>query len=81
MTVVLIVVLAVVVGGAIIAIFGWDRYRGGPKAAPGAPPSPAQPTNEVFLDPDTGRRMRVWYDATTGRREYRPDEYPGPRSG
>jgi hypothetical protein len=81
MGVILIVVLVVVVGGIIIAIFGWDRYRGRPKAVPGAPPSSAQPTNEVFLDPDSGRRMRVWYDAATGQREYRPDEYPAPPSG
>ena len=32
-----------------------------------------QPTEEVFVDPETGRRMRVWYDEDTGRREYRPE--------
>jgi hypothetical protein len=78
--IILIVVLVVVVGGIIIAIFGWDRYRGGPKTPPGGPDA-AQPTNEVFLDPDTGRRMRVWYDARTGQREYRLDEYPGAPPG
>jgi hypothetical protein len=80
-TVVLIIVLVVVVGGAIIAIFGWDRYRGGTRTARGAAPSAAEPTNEVFLDPDTGRRMRVWHDAATGQREYRPDDYPGAPPG
>ena len=64
-------ILVLVVAGVVIAVFGWDRYRGGRKAAGGA--SGAKPTDEVFIDPDTGRRMRVWYDAGTGRRDYRPE--------
>ena len=65
------VILAVVIAGIIIALFGWDRYRGNrnPAAADGA----AQPTSEAFIDPDTGRRMRVWYDPSTGQRDYRPE--------
>ena len=65
------VILAVVIAGIIIAIFGWDRYRGNRK--PGGSADAAQPTSEAFIDPDTGRRMRVWYDASTGQREYRPE--------
>ena len=65
------VVIAVVVGGAVIAFFGWDRYRGARKR--GEDGAGAQPTSEVFLDPATGQRMRVWYNAKTGEREYRPD--------
>jgi hypothetical protein len=64
------VVLAVVVVGIVIALFGWDRYRGKQK---GAGSGASQPTGEVFIDPETGRRMRVWYDSTTGKREYRPE--------
>jgi hypothetical protein len=67
------VIIAVVVVGIVIAIFGWDRYRGGGK---GAESSAARPTDEVFTDPDTGRRMRVWYDASTGQREYRAEAKP-----
>ena len=63
------ILLAVVVVGVIIAIFGWDRYRGGRKSAAAG----AQPTGEVFTDPATGRRMRVWYDPASGDREYRPE--------
>jgi len=63
------VIIAVVVVGAVIALFGWDRYRGGRKSQSAG----AQPTNEVFIDPTTGHRMRVWYDAKTGGREYRPE--------
>ncbi len=65
------VVIAVVVVGIIIALFGWDRYRGSGKAAGDG--AGAQPTSEVFLDPTTGQRMRVWYNSKTGEREYRPE--------
>jgi hypothetical protein len=57
--------------GIVVALFGWDRYRGGKKNA--AQNSAAMPTTEVFLDPETGRRMRVWYDSQSGKREYRPE--------
>jgi hypothetical protein len=65
------VIVAVVVVGAVIALFGWDRYRGSHKRAGGT--NDAQPTDEVFVDPQSGKRMRVWYDAATGQREYRPE--------
>ena len=65
------IILALVVMGAIVALFGWDRYRGGRKAPSG--PADAAPTDEVFIDPETGRRMRVWFDPATGRRDYRPE--------
>jgi hypothetical protein len=70
MGIVELVVLVVVVAGIVIAFFGWDRYRGGRKTAGGGT---AQPTGEVFIDPATGQRMRVWYDSSTGQREYRPE--------
>jgi hypothetical protein len=63
------VIVGVVVVGAVIAVFGWDRYRGSEKAASES----SRPTDEVFTDPATGRSMRVWYDPATGEREYRPD--------
>jgi hypothetical protein len=68
------VIIVVVVVGAVIAIFGWDRYRGSRKGAGDGGAS--QPTNEVFTDPDTGQRTRVWYDPSTGRREYRAEANP-----
>ena len=73
MAVILIVVLVVVIGGIVIAIFGWDRYRAAGKQPRDAAGSGAHPTTEVFLDPETGRRMRVWYDERTGQREYHPE--------
>jgi hypothetical protein len=65
------IILAVVVVGVIIALFGWDRYRGNKKSD--GESSGSQATNEVFVDPNTGRRTRVWYNATTGEREYRAE--------
>ena len=63
------VLVAVVVVGVVAAILGWDPYRGGRKTERES----AQATDEVFVDPATGKQMRVWYDAKTGEREYRPD--------
>jgi len=69
MSVVVWVLVAVVVVGAAAALFGWDRYRSNRKAESES----SQPTSEVFTDPASGKLMRVWYDPTTGEREYRPD--------
>lgn len=71
MVILLIIAIAVVVG-AIVALFGWDRYRDGRRAADIA--DTARPTDEVFVDPDSGRRMRVWHNSRTGRREYRVED-------
>ena len=65
------IVLVVVIAGIVIALFGWDRYRGKRKGAGNG--SASQPTGEVFIDPETGRTMRVWYDSSTGKRDYRPE--------
>jgi hypothetical protein len=64
---------ALVVGGVLLAaaFFEAGRYR-----APGDEPErpgELQPTNEVFLDPTTGQRIRVWFDPNTGHRRYEPD--------
>lgn len=32
-----------------------------------------QPTSELFLDPTTGRLMRVWVDPLNGERRYRAE--------
>jgi uncharacterized membrane protein YkvI len=63
------VIVAVVVVGVVFALFGWDRYRSSRKVASKS----SQPTSEVFTDPSTGKPMRVWYNPTTGEREYRPE--------
>lgn len=66
-----VIVAAVVIVGIVVALFGWDRYRGDRRPTSGD--QLVQPTDEVFVDPNTGRRMRVWSDPGTGRREYRPE--------
>jgi len=62
------IVAVVVVIGIVVAVFGWDRYRSGK-----TPSASAQKTDEVFIDPATGKSMRVWFNPETGEREYRPD--------
>jgi hypothetical protein len=64
------VIIAIVIVGIVTALFGLDRYRGNRKSTSGGA---AQPTDEVFIDPETGRKMRVWYDQRSGKREYRPE--------
>ena len=64
-----VIVAVVVAVGVVAAAFGWDRYRSPGKAAGES----SQPTSEVFTDPATGKSMRVWYNASTGEREYRPE--------
>jgi hypothetical protein len=62
-------ILLVVIAGIVIALFGWDRDSRQTADNDRA----SQPTSEAFIDPETGRRMRVWYDPSTGRRDYRPE--------
>jgi hypothetical protein len=64
-----VIVAVVVVLGVVVAVFGWDRYRSNAKATGES----SQPTDEVFIDPASGKSMRVWYNPATGEREYRPD--------
>ncbi|HAW10706.1 MAG: hypothetical protein ABSC16_07880 [Candidatus Dormibacteria bacterium] len=67
----LLVILALVILIVLGAVIGWERYRGGGAGGPVA--GGARPTTEVFIDPETGQRMRVWFDDRTGQREYHPE--------
>ena len=59
--------LGVVVVVAVIGYFVWDkRYRGGNEGG-------FNRTDEVFIDPTTGKRTRVYEDPATGRRQYREE--------
>jgi hypothetical protein len=64
------IIIAIVIVGIVIALLGLDRYRGSRNSASSGT---ARPTDEVFIDPETGRTMRVWYDEQSGKREYRPE--------
>jgi hypothetical protein len=64
------VIIAIVVVGIVAALFSSDGYRGSRKTTSG---NTAQPTDEVFIDPETGRKMRARYEQRSGKREYRPE--------
>ncbi len=66
----------------IVAVLERTRYRSEAAERANDPPGPGggetqgvveprfRPTDEVFVDPTTGRRMRVLLDARTGERRY-----------
>jgi hypothetical protein len=66
----------------VVAVLERTRYRSeaaeraNEPAGPGGGETPGvveprfRPTDEVFVDPTTGRRMRVLLDARTGERRY-----------
>jgi hypothetical protein len=56
--------------GVAVALFERSRYW------PGRGPTDSgrlRPTDERFIDPSSGERMRVWIDPTSGQRSYLPD--------
>jgi hypothetical protein len=75
---------SVVVGGVLViaAVLERTRYRSEQADRSNEPPGPGggeptgavearfQRTDEVFVDPTTGRRMRVLLDPRTGERRY-----------
>jgi hypothetical protein len=78
----------VVTGGVLVigVVLERLRYRSEQADRVGAPPgpgggesldSPMEPrfrrTDEIFEDPTSRRRMRVWLDQTTGERRYRAE--------
>jgi hypothetical protein len=77
--------LLVVFGAvSVLVVLERQRYRShaadGTTPGPGGGEDPGRPleprfrsTDEVFLDPTTGRRMRVWVDSRTGERRYRAE--------
>jgi hypothetical protein len=50
---------------------GWAPPESGPGSVQGF--GRYQRTDEVFDDPTTGRRLRVWFDPVTGERRYLPE--------
>ena len=76
-TVVPLVELLVIAAGVLLivvgAVVGRERYRGDGAGGRGPAAGGARPTAEIFIDPETGRRMRVWFDDRTGQRDYRPE--------
>jgi hypothetical protein len=77
----------IVLGGAgiVVATLERGRYRSEQAERSDAPAGPGggevddrletrfQRTTEVFVDPTSGRRMRVWIDPGSGERRYRAE--------
>jgi hypothetical protein len=78
----------IIVFGAIAVLVALERqrYRSAAGEQAGASPGPGggeetdrpleprfRATDEAFLDPTSGRRMRVWVDSRTGERRYRAE--------
>jgi hypothetical protein len=64
---VVVLIIVVLLVALAVTTLGWERYR------PRNRPLHAMPTTEVFIDPVTHRRMRVWMDPASGAREYREE--------
>ena len=58
--------------GLVIALFERQRYGAAAEERPTRPEG-YRPTDEVFVDPTTGQRTRVWIDPQSGERSYRPE--------
>jgi hypothetical protein len=57
--------------GIIVAVLERRRYASAEEEpVPGGQPLRLEPTAEVFVDPTTGERTRVYVDRATGRRHY-----------
>ena len=70
-----VIALALIVVLVIWGYLFWDRrYRGAQ-----GPADAFQPTEEVFRDPTSGNMLRVFFNPTTGERQYRepPEQGPG----
>lgn len=61
-------------GAAGLVIVVLERQRYGDSEDERRPATEGQrPTDEVFVDPTTGQRTRVWIDPQSGERSYRPE--------
>ena len=80
---------AAVTGAVVLVAVTLERTRYRSEAAersPGAagpgggeptmPLAPFRPTDELFVDPTSGQRLRVYLDPATGERRYYADEAP-----
>jgi hypothetical protein len=80
---------ALVIGGVgiIAVVLERGRYRSQAAERAGAAPGPGggeegpleprfERTEEIFIDPTSGVRMRVWVDPETGERRYRAEGPP-----
>ena len=77
----LVAILAVVLERARYRSDAGERLPGasGPGGGePSMPVAPFRPTDELFVDPTSGQRLRVYLDPATGERRYfAEDAHPG----
>ncbi len=64
---------AFVTGGVLIVAALFEVTRYGPRDETTRTHDRFEPTDEVFVDPTTGERIRVWFDPRTGDRRYEPE--------
>jgi hypothetical protein len=64
---------ALVAGGVLIVAALFEVTRYGPSEETSRTHDRFEPTDEAFVDPTTGERIRVWFDPKTGYRRYEPD--------
>jgi hypothetical protein len=69
----LFIFVAVAAVGFIFWVTKAERYRPEPSNV-----ARLLPTPETYIDPETGRRQRVWIDPATGERAYADDLPRGP---
>jgi hypothetical protein len=65
-------VAALGAAGLVVVMFERQRYGAEPGERQGKADG-YRPTDEVFVDPTTGQRTRVWIDPQSGERTYRPE--------
>lgn len=61
------------IGAAGVIVIVLERARYGTDAGASPAGGDPRPTGEVFVDPTTGQRTRVWIDPASGERTYRVD--------
>jgi hypothetical protein len=59
--------------GIVVALLERVRYRPDEARPLAAAAGRFEPTDEVFVDPTTGQRTRVFLDRTSGERRYEPE--------
>jgi hypothetical protein len=68
-----------IVGALALVTSLFERSYGAPSRRPAS--GSLRPTDERFVDPETGHLVTVWYDPVTGERQYIGDgEIPQHRS-
>ena len=67
------------VGGLILLGTLFERWRYRPNGS--RPGAGWEPTGQRFQDPQSGKTLRVFYDARSGERRYVSDSDPPPSAG